>query len=359
MAIQPSIKPEPQPNIEPNAQPDARRRTDEYNREYISTEGGHMTTAKDASPATATLEQLLDLLGKSANAMQHAAENIENRGLKLLLKVMAQERVYMLDELRRTSGQAGSLDDAKSATSSTSLQQGLEDIQTSMTVQRQGRENLSLTKLLSEEEALLATYAAVLEGNVPNASKQPLEKQRGQITQFHARLRRVADGGEPIVARVFDTRIEGESAVMRLQSSGLSAAQIDAAPISRLERPIRSSDATPPSRSAATMAGAVSGGLVGGLIGLALAAFVWLAPNLVGWVTVGPWTLLIASLIFGAAFGSVFGLLIGQSRREDDLAVTADGLINGEILVAAYPAASQVPMVEEILQVHHARELGR
>jgi len=363
MAIQPTTKPDSQPNIEPHAQPDARRRTDDYNREYISTEGGDVSTAKDRSstvPTTASFDQLLEMLERSANAIQHAAQNVENRGMKLLLKVMAQERVYMLDELRRTSRQPGSLDDIKQAVSSTSLQQGMEDIQTSMAVQRQGRENLSLTKLLGEEEALLATYAAVLESNVPSGLKQTLEAQWSQITKFYARLQRVADGGEPIVARVFDTRIEGESAVMRLQSSGLSADQIDSAPISQLEDPIRSATTKPASRSAATMAGAVSGGLVGGLVGLALAIFIWLAPDQwVGWITVSPWILLLASLFFGALFGSVFGLLIGQNRREDDLAVTADGLINGEILVAAYPSASQVPMVEEILQVHNARELGR
>jgi hypothetical protein len=359
MAIQPPIKPDTQPTIEP----DGHRRTDEYKQEYTATEGVDMTIEKDRAPtalATVSFDHLFELVGRSANAVQHAAQGVENRGLKLFLKVMAQERLYMLDELHRTSGQHGLVDDAEKITSSTSLRQGMDDIQTSMAVQRGGREELSLTKLLNEEEELLAAYAAALESNVPNALKQTLEAQWSRVSKFHAQLQKVAHGEEPIVARVFDTRIEGEHAITRLQSSGLSADQIDSALISRLEQPIRASTTAPPSRSATTMGGAVSGGLVGGLFGLAVAAFIWLAPDQwIGWVTVSPWLFLIGALVIGALFGAVFGLIIGQNRREDDLMVTADGLINGEILVAAYPSPAQVSMVEDILQVHHARELGR
>jgi hypothetical protein len=68
---------------------------------------------------------------------------------------------------------------------------------------------------------------------------------------------------------------------------------------------------------------------------------------------------LIGAILIGAVFGTVFGLLIGQNQREDDIAVTADSLINGEILVVAYPKPHQVALVEDILQVYHARELNR
>jgi hypothetical protein len=146
---------------------------------------------------------------------------------------------------------------------------------------------------------------------------------------------------------------------MRLRESGLNAAQIDAAPISQVAQPVLQTTKKPASAKSTMVAGAMSGAMVGGLVGLALAIFVWLYPQLEGWVTVGPWALLIGAAIIGAGFGTVFGFFIGQNQREDDLMVTADGLVNGEILVVAYPQAHQVPMVEEILQVHHARELNR
>jgi hypothetical protein len=266
----------------------------------------------------------------------------------------------MYNSLHQAMGQGvGDALDPANKSSATNMQQGLQDIQTSMTVQRQGRESIALSHFVEEEEGLLAAYSAALEQDISAPLRNELESQRARVAQFYARLQSVGTGVEPIVARVFDTRIEGESAITRLRERGLDASQIDAAPITQLAQPLVRAAVTPASPKNAIMAGAFSGAVVGGLVGLALAAFVWMAPQLVGWVTVGPWTLLLGAIAIGALFGTVFGSFIGQSQREDDIAVTADGLINGEILVAAYPKPQQVAIVEDVLQVHHARELSR
>jgi hypothetical protein len=278
----------------------------------------------------------------------------------MLLKVMAHERVVMYNALRQAVGK-DTVDplDAANKSSATSLQEGLQDIQSSMTVKRQGRENVALTHLLEGEDDLLRAYDSSLEGALPAQLKEMLESQRAYIAQFHSRLRAVDVGIEPIVARVFDKRAEGESAVTRLRERGFDASQIDVAPVTRVAQPVMRTAVTTASPTKALGAGAFSGAIVGGIIGLALASFVWFAPQLVGWVTFGPWTLLIAATLIGTVFGSVFGFFIGQSQREDDIAVTADGLINGEILVVAYPTPQQIAMAEDVLQVHHARELNR
>jgi hypothetical protein len=314
----------------------------------------------DNGNAMDATKKLLHLLEKSAQTLRHVAESVENRGLKLLLKVMAQERASMYNSLHQAIGQG--VDDAldpANKSSATNIQQGLQDIQTSMTVQRLGRESIALSHFVEEEDKLLAAYSAALEQDISAPLRSELESQRARVAQFYARLQSVGTGVEPIVARVFDTRIEGESAITRLRERGLDASQIDAAPITQLAQPLVRAAVTPASPKNAIMAGAFSGAVVGGLVGLALAAFVWMAPQLVGWVTVGPWTLLLGAIAIGALFGTVFGSFIGQSQREDDIAVTADGLINGEILVAAYPKPQQVAIVEDVLQVHHARELSR
>jgi hypothetical protein len=336
--------------VQSNLQQDARRRTDEMAREVIAAQNGAIT---DGS-------RLLALLEGSAQSLRHAAENVENRGLKLLLKVMAQERVAMHDMLRQTYGQGPSdpLDPSNKSTTR-SVREGLQDIQTSMTVQRQGREVVTLNHLREEEEALLAAYIAELESGVAAPLRGMLESQHANIAHFFARLQLVGAGVEPIVARVFDTRIEGESAVTRLRERGLNAAQIDAAPITQVARPVLQSTRTPASPRNTVVAGALAGALVGGIIGGALALYVAQAPQLVGWVTVGPWALFLGPMLIGAFFGAIFGFFIGQNQREDDLAVTVDSLVNGELLVVAYPQPHEVAMVDEVLQVHHARELNR
>jgi len=365
-------------SIQSGIQPDVRKRSDEFDRDFIATEGGStrtLTTATATEPNisdTSTTNaaengavktnvnlHLLTLLEKSTQTYRHTAENIENRGLKLLLKVVAQDRSNMYGTLREALGKdaVDPLDPSRKP-AARSLQQGLQDIQTSMTVQQQGREDVALTNLLKEEEALLTAYDAALDSSMPPLWEL-LDSQRVKVATLNARLRTVADGNEPIVARVFDTRIEGEAALLRLRQSGLDSSQIDAAPISQVTRPVLRTTKTPTSARNTMVAGAVGGAIVGGLVGLALATYVWLNPQLEGWVTVGPWALLIGAIIIFAGFGTVFGFFIGQSQRENDLMVTADGLVNGELLVVAYPKTHQVALVEEILQVHHARELNR
>lgn len=346
--------------VQTKMQQETRGRVDEFNRDYVAVETTPTAAMTPASIDANAGNRLLDLLEKSAQTLRHTAESVENRGLKLLLKVMAQERVSMYNSLRQAMGRdtANPLDPARKPLSR-SLQQGLDEIQTSMTVQRQGRENVALTHLMEEENALVAAYSSFAVGNSGSPLGALLEAQRTQIAKFDARLKAVGEGSEPIVARVFDSRNEGDLAIQRLQEGGFAPSQIDSSTISQVESPVLRSTVVPAGPKSTMAAGAFAGGMVGALVGAALAVFVWLAPGLVGWVTVGPWTLWIGAIIIGAIFGIVFGFFIGQNQVEDDLMVTADGLEHGELLVVAYPHPDQVAVAEDVLQVYHARELNR
>lgn len=333
---------------------------DEPSRDDVAVEATSEPVATPTALDENAGDTLLALLEKSAQTLLFTAESVENRGLKLLLKVIAQERASMYNSLRQAMGcdAANPLDPARKPISR-SLQEGFEEIQTSMAVQMQERENVALTHLLGEEDALVAAYSSFTTENNDSPLDTLLETQQTQIAKFDARLKAVGDGIEPIVARVFNRRDEGDIALKRLQESGFALSQIDSATIRQVERPILQSTAVPVNPKSTMGAGALAGGIVGALVGAALAVFVWLAPDLVGWVTVGPWALFISAVIIGAVFGVVFGFFIGQNQVEDDLMVTADGLENGEILVVAYPRPDQVTMAEEILQIYHARELSR
>jgi len=225
--------------VETTKQQQTRGRADELTREYVASEvaptPANMANVSDLSAGDA----LLSALEKSAQTLRHAAESIENRGLKLLLKVMAQERVGMYNSLRQAMGRDATnpLDPARKSVG-TSMGQGLQEIKSSMTVQQQGRETVTLSYLSTEEDALVAAYSSFLAASSGSPLATQLEAQQTQIAKFNARLKAVGEGEEPIVARVFDTRIEGETAVKRLQEEGLSPSQIDAAPISQVTRPV-------------------------------------------------------------------------------------------------------------------------
>jgi hypothetical protein len=344
--------------VQTKMQQETRGGVEEANRDDMATKVASRSATTPVEDTNAG-DKLLASLEKSAQTLRDTAESIENRGLKLFLKVVAQERVSMYNSLRQAMGRdmVNPLDPARKPLGR-SLQEGLDEIETSMVVPRQGRENVALSHLLDEEDALVAAYSTFSTGNSGSPLGALLEAQRTQIAKFDARLKAVGDGVEPIVARVFNSRIEGDIAIQRLKEGGLAPSQIDAATISQVARPVIQSTVLPVGPKSTMAAGAFAGGVVGALVGAALALFVWFAPGLVGWITVGPWALLIGAIIIGAVFGTVFGFFIGQNEVEDDLMVTADGLEHGELLVAAYPREDQVAMVEEILQVYHARELN-
>jgi len=141
--------------VESSRQQETRRRADELTREHVSTEVAQ-SPEKTANVIDVNAgDALLSALEKSAHTLRHAAESIENRGLKLLLKYMAQERVAMFNSLRQALGRdvANPLDPSRKPVGR-SFKQGMEEIQTSMTVQRQGRETVALSHLLARRCAL-------------------------------------------------------------------------------------------------------------------------------------------------------------------------------------------------------------
>ena len=149
-----------QPNARLENQSDRRTRIDGSGRETVSTHSSGQTSPvqTDTRVQLDRIRDLIDRLIESAQTLLHSAESIESRGLKLLLKVMAQERVYMLEQLRASMGllPVDPLDgqDPNNALP-TSIALGLKDIHSAMTVKRQGREDLARKDFVAEEEKLL------------------------------------------------------------------------------------------------------------------------------------------------------------------------------------------------------------
>jgi hypothetical protein len=183
------------PDTRLDKQSDLHSRIDETNREYVSTQGGYSSANSSVQTDTKMqldrIRQLINMLIESAKTLHHSAESIESRGLKLLLKVMAQERVYMLERLRESMGlipvdPLNGQDPNNSLP--TSIAQGLKDIQSAMTVKREGREDLARKDFVAEEEKLLQAYSAVLETDVSEPFRRELEAQQAQIAQLYTRL---------------------------------------------------------------------------------------------------------------------------------------------------------------------------
>jgi hypothetical protein len=238
---------------------------------------------------------------------------------------------------------------------------GLRTIQTSMTLQREGRQDLVLSNLVAEERALLEKYDKAIAAHPPAPIDNMLTAQKNRLTAAYDNMRRVADGRCELVARVYENHEDGERAITSLRAQGIDESDIDVLEGEQIRSRV-SKAPSPPKTAPATIAGAISGGVVGLIIGVAWwfllmagadAADVTVAEPM----TVGPVTLISASLFFGALMGAVFGWFIGRNKAEDDAFVTQQSLQESDLLVAVYVDKDQVPRVEQTLHVHHGREL--
>lgn len=313
------------------------------------------------------LDHLVRAAEESVATLTHAAENVENGGLKLLIKVVAATRATRVKRMRAAAGLEESMrQDATEWAHERHIADGMTDIQASMSVRREERQHLALYELAKSEAELLDAYDAVLRrnGNDPlNSLPQPiihlLEQQRSELQSFHNRLSYLDEKRAPlVVARVVENEEEAKHLAAELHNRGLAPDQVDILPVGGAMVRASAEVAKPASPRSTVVAGAVTGGIVGGVIGLALALYIMFEPAWVGSLTVGPLWFFLGTLIAAALMGAAFGWIIGQNRKEDDRNVALHHLHEGECLVAAFPSQVQVPAAEDVLQIHHARSLG-
>ena len=160
-----------------------------------------------------------------------------------------------------------------------------------------------------------------------------------------------------IVTRLFETYEHASMAVTDLETNGIPHSAISLVANNVDERyssvvPATTEHHTAETAGAGAGTGATIGTVLGGGAGL-LAGLGMLAIPGVGPVVAAGW--LIATAVgagVGAASGGLLGSLVGAGVSETDAHVAAEGVRRGGTLVTSRAEASQVAMVERILDKH-------
>jgi hypothetical protein len=165
-------------------------------------------------------------------------------------------------------------------------------------------------------------------------------------------------GDAHLVVRLFERERDADQAVGRLHAAGFTDQEVQVLEVEEL--PVhRTTPATQrQSQRSTILAGAISGGIVGALIGLAVALYQSFLPNAALAISVHPVILFVASTFFGAAFGAIFGWIIGRNKVEHDTFVYHDSLMRGDKLVVVFADPARGEEAERILKVYHERELS-
>lgn len=311
---------------------------------------------------TDLVETLMDVCKTSEKNFYQASEQARNRGLKVLLKTYAQQRLRYGEELHHLafSQDTQSVPEKQEAIS---LNQGWTNLKASLTIQRQNRQILVLRQLLQEETLAIQKYADALNNPLPSSVAEVISRQLRAIQTVHRRIARLTENSDRrLIVRLYSSSAKASQVVERLQAAGLSADDIDQTAVEdvatyALDQPQRQK-----TKSATVLTsillGAGFGAVVGAFVGLAQRLFV---PSLGGFLAnnaVGAFVeLLLAGILIGGFFGLIFGLLIGTDTAEDDEFVYTDSLQRGDILVAVFTDTGHAAQVKRIMGLQDEYEI--
>lgn len=319
-----------------------------------------MTPAYDLP--TDLVENLIAICKTSERNFYQAAEQARNRGLKVLLKTYAQQRVRYAEELHHLAFSQNGQDKAESPEPIV-LNHGWTNLKAGLTIQRENRQILVLRQLLQEESVAIQKYTDLLSQPLPASLAEVVERQLQAMRTIHRHIAQLAESSDQrLIVRLYSNSAKADRVVEGLQGAGVSTNDIDQTAVDDVaiyshDQPQRQQGKSS-TVTTAILLGAGCGAAIGLFVGLIQQAFLpnlggLLADNALGAIL----ELLLGGLLIGGIFGLIFGLLIGTDTAEDDDFVYTDSLQRGDSLVAVFTDALHVAEVKRIMGLQDEYEV--
>ena len=247
------------------------------------------------------------------------AQNVSNRGLKVVLKSYAEQRNQFSDELkeeiRRLGGEVSGRRSVRGV-----IHRGRIDIFAGLTIGSHNVENVVLSEAIKGEKVAVRTYKSVLKKELPAETKEIVERQFEAVQAARDRMALLrGSDGDRLVVRLFDSDEDAAMAVGALEEAGFEPSNIDVVDV----KDIASVYEGVGSKITETVAsGAFGGALWGTLIGAAAGIGIIFIPGMeimAGSNEVATFvTITLLGTFFGALFGAILGFLIGKGITEED-----------------------------------------
>lgn len=274
----------------------------------------------------------------AAKGFNVTAENVKNRGLKVLLKSYAQERAQfaadLANEMERLKPGSSTKETLSLSRMLGSFHRGWINIKAAMTIGQPSTERVVLSEVQRGEAVARSRYADVLEKGLPEPVRQMVQQQFEQIKADGQRINKLAGvGNEQLVVRLFDTEAAANQAVSDLEAAGFGDATIEYVTLEEVARVFSGEDSN--LRRESVMAGALIAAVIVVVLALIASLLTELLtpqslPEIVG---LSLTQIILLALVLGAGFGGLFGALIGVGITEEDAHRYADSLTRGNILL--------------------------
>lgn len=309
-----------------------------------------------------TVNHLIAVDNESTKNFYAAAEQVENRAVKLLLKAYAQERAQFGRELRAVLPQADR-DAAESTSALNFFQRGWLDLKAAMVVRRHRRHQVLLDDLHDLEASAVDAYREAAALSLPAAVQTVVNHQYERVRTVYDRVALLAKELEQRLAlRLFNKTEDTAGVIQRLEQMGIPQRDLAIVPIEEIAVYKGDEQASPRATREAIITGGLLGLLVGGTLGLLYGSFHrFYFPELNGLIATSPTGVMLEMGMHGALIGLLFSLifstLIASSAAETDAYLYEDSFQNGDTLVAVFTDASKMAAVERAIGLKHEHEI--
>jgi uncharacterized protein (TIGR02284 family) len=298
---------------------------------------------------TAKLNRLHRLCRAGERGFEVVAQNVSNRGLKLLLKSYAQQRVALAKELREEIQRLGG-DNSDRRSVRGIIHRGRISIRLALTIGDQNVENIALGEAIHGENAVVNAYSRALSKDLPEETLAIIERQLTEIEDIRNQVNLLRGrSGKRLVVRLFDSELDTASAVQALEQADFQRSTIETEDVGQLD--IYEGQGSNVRETAAS--GAVGGAIWGALIGATAGVGTLLIPGMditvadnasVTWIG-----FVVAGIVFGALFGTILGFVIGQGVSEEDTYLYDDSLLHGTTLLRLLTDSKRAPEAARIM----------
>lgn len=312
---------------------------------------------------TRQLNQLHRLNEAGERGYVVVAENVRNRGLKIILKSFAQQRAEFAqaleDEIRRLGGGVSQRESIRGV-----IHRGRINIQATMTINAHSVEEMVLKEAIRGENVIVKTYERCLKQELPAETKTLLETQYQAVKSAREQIELLCGrDGKQLVVRLFDSAHDAETAVQALVKAGYDRSQME---IDDVEQETKIYQGEGTNTTETVISGAFGGLLWGSLIGLISGIGLAFIPEMMSMsiMEADPMTIwigmVLAGAIFGALFGAIFGLLISRGTAEDDAYLYDDSVKFGTHIIQLVTNEDRSKEAAQILhQVNAAARANR
>lgn len=303
-----------------------------------------------------------------------AAEQADNRAVKLLLKAYAQQRVEFARQLQtvaevNVAPQRLQSDPTQQAESpsppSGFLRRGWVSLTSAMVIQRQRRQQALISNLLRRETEIVSLYERAVNQSTQDGTLHGLlEQQQEQIRLAYDNLTALAkEDDRRLVLRLFDEKQSADQAVQRLQETITANDRIMEIPIETV--PVYYNDDQERSRSAreAIITGGLIGAIFGAILGAIYGVYHWVAlsdilPGFLATTASGViWELALYGALIGLVFSLVFSIFVTRNTEEIDEYLYDEGIHEGNILVAVFADQAEAAVIRRTIGLKHEHEI--